>query len=490
VAATTTVATARADARRSRRFAGASVRTRIAVAVALLVGLALAGAGLVVYALESARIARTTAAQVEQEVAEFRELRDSASRPGGTASFSGVTGLIETFLSQNVPEENELLVGYWDGASRLTQGNSHQRLVKDPAFRRLVASRIDTGGTESLDSRWGEVTVTVQPAADGATRGALVIAHFLEDEHAELRATMQTYAIVSVLSAGLITAAAAWQAGRLLSPLRTLRENAREITETDLSRRIPETGNDDITALTRTFNQMLARLETAFTGQRQFLDDAGHELKTPLTVIRGHMELLQCGDPADVEETKALLLDETDRMSRLVDDLLVLAKADRPDFVRPTPVDVAPFTRTVLEKCRALGDRAWTLDQHADIRTRFDEQRITQALLQLAKNAVTHTVDGSVIGVGSQVGARGLTLWVRDEGRGVRESDKSAIFDRFHRASDGHRDDEGFGLGLSIVRAIALGHGGTVTVEDAVPRGARFVMQLPVRTGEGKWHGS
>ena len=94
-----------------------------------------------------------------------------------------------------------------------------------------------------------------------------------------------------------MVAFAAWQSGRLLAPLRTLRETADEITETDLSRRLPVTGNDDITALTRTVNGMLDRLEAAFVGQRQFLDDAGHELKTPLTVLRGHLELLDVGRP-------------------------------------------------------------------------------------------------------------------------------------------------------------------------------------------------
>ena len=111
---------------------------------------------------------------------------------------------------------------------------------------------------------------------------------------------MRTYTIVALLALFTITALAAWQSGRLLAPLRTLRETAEEISETDLSRRLPETGNDDITALTRTFNGMLDRLEQAFVGQRQFLDDVGHELKTPLTVLRGHLELLDADDPAEV----------------------------------------------------------------------------------------------------------------------------------------------------------------------------------------------
>jgi signal transduction histidine kinase len=269
-----------------------------------------------------------------------------------------------------------------------------------------------------------------------------------------------------------------------------LQATAHDITETDLSQRIPETGHDDITALTRTFNEMLERLDRAFGDQRRFLDDAGHELKTPLTVIRGHMELLDGEDPADVEATRLLLLDETDRMARLVNDLIVLAKADRPDFVSPHPVDLGAFTRTVLDKCRALGERRWVLDEAAEVLADIDEQRVTQAMLQLAQNGVKHTRSGGEVGVGSRVEAgRGLLLWVRDDGPGVPHADKERIFDRFTR-SVVPEEDEGFGLGLSIVRAIAVAHGGTVLVEDAERRGARFVLRLPARRKDDLWHGS
>jgi signal transduction histidine kinase len=225
---------------------------------------------------------------------------------------------------------------------------------------------------------------------------------------------------------------------------------------------------------------MLDRLENAFIGQRQFLDDAGHELKTPLTIVAGHMELLDVHDPEEVESTRALMLDEVDRMSRLVQDLIMLAKTDRPDFIRLHPVNIAPLLSTVLEKCRALGDRAWVLDGRAELLAEIDEQRITQALLQLASNAVKHTRDGDEIGVGSRVTPEhGLELWVRDTGPGVPDGEKQLIFDRFARGSH-HADDDGFGLGLSIVSAIARGHGGSVAVHDAPGGGAVFTFCLPV----------
>jgi signal transduction histidine kinase len=279
---------------------------------------------------------------------------------------------------------------------------------------------------------------------------------------------------------------AAWVSGRLLSPLRTLRETADDITETDLSQRLPVTGNDDITALTHTFNRMLDRLEAAFTGQRRFLDDAGHELKTPLTVLRGHLELLDPDSPEEIAETRELLLDETDRMARLVGDLILLAKSDRPDFLRLREVDLETLTRDLVTKARGLGDRDWTLDAAAEHKLVADEQRLTQAVLQLADNAVKHTGDGDTIAIGSSYAGGVSRLWVRDTGPGVPPEDRERIFERFGRGAV-PQGDEGFGLGLSIVGAIARAHGGSVTVEEAEPSGARFVITLPE---EDEWPGS
>ncbi len=468
---------------------GLTVRTRIAVSVAVLVGLALAGAGLVVYVLESARIERAVGNRVDQELAEFDTLRkegiDPRARP--VRGFTDVPTLIRTFLERNVADNDELLVGWWDGGPRVVSDQAHEALVYLPEFVDLVEQRVADGGTGRIDTAWGEVVVTVQPVRDRTQTGAFVIASFLAAEHEELDRVMRTYTIVAALSLGLVTAVAAWQAGRLLRPVRTLRETAEEITVTDLSRRIPESGHDDVSALTRTFNEMLGRLDDAFTGQRQFLDDAGHELKTPLTVIRGHLELLDHDDPAEVEATRGLLLDEIDRMSRLVGDLTMLAKSARPDFLQYDAVGVGPLSVTLLEKCRALGDRAWVLDETADVVAWVDEQRVTQAMLELAQNAVKHTEPGAEIGVGSRVGGHDdVLLWVRDTGHGIPDEDKPLVFERFGR-SVVPKGDEGFGLGLSIVRAIAHAHGGTVHVEDEQPHGSRFVLTLPTRRKDDAW---
>ena len=232
---------------------------------------------------------------------------------------------------------------------------------------------------------------------------------------------------------------------------------------------------------------MLARLETGFTEQRRFLDDAGHELKTPLTVLRGHLELLDVDDRNEVVETRDLLLGEVDRMARLVSDLLVLAKSRRPDFLAPAPTDLGQLTVSILAKARALGDRDWRLDASAAGTTIVvDEQRITQAVLQLADNAVKHTHRGDIIAIGSSPGTGAAHVWVRDTGPGVPANQRVTIFDRFGRG-DVRPGDEGFGLGLSIVHAIATAHRGRVSVTDAEPQGAFFEIILPTEEGPTPW---
>ena len=485
---TTTEATTDPRPRERRAFAQFSVRTRITVVISLLTAVAMAAAGLLVYALESARIEREVNQQIDQEIAEFRALRRD---PATGEPFTRVQRILRVFLTRNVPDDDEMLVGYVEDVRPLRTRNRYgEQILDDRVYLEAVAELRSEGGTRVMNSdEFGEVWLTVVPVGNNADRGSLAIVNFLEDEHSELNRTLQTYAIVALLSLGIITAIAAFQSGRLLAPLRTLEGTARDITATDLSRRIPEIGNDDITALTRTFNRMLDRLELAFVGQRQFLDDAGHELRTPLTVLRGHLELLDHEDLEEVAETKALLLDELDRMSRLVGDLILLAKSDRPDFLEPSTVSLERFTHTLLAKARGLGDREWQLDGAGETIVPMDEQRITQAVLQLADNAVKHTGEGDEIAIGSSVQGGSVQLWVRDTGDGVPEADREHIFERFGRSSV-PEGDEGFGLGLSIVRAITEAHGGTVEAQDARPHGARFVVTLPTRNSEDTWPAS
>ena len=460
-----------------RERSGVSVRVRITAAVALLTALALSGAGLLVYVIEGQRIDNDIAQRVDQQFEEFRKFQTQGVDPATGAPYASVGALLDAFLLQQVPDGDEALVTWYDGRP---QQRSADGYTGDKAtFEEAAATIVDDNGTTRIDAPEDELILNAQTVRLGDETGALIVVTYYGDARAGLSETIRTYVVVALLSLLVITAFAAAQSGRLLAPLRTLRETAEEITDTDLSQRLPEVGNDDITALTRTFNRMLDRLEAAFVGQREFLDDAGHELKTPLTVLRGHLELLDVGNPEEIAETRELLLDETDRMSRLVGELILLAQSDRPDFVTPRPVGLTGLTVDTLAKARGLGDRAWTLDETAGVTVPVDEQRLTQALLQLCDNAVKHTGPGDVVALGSSYDGTTARLWVRDTGPGVGVEDRDQIFERFGRSAVPDHD-EGFGLGLSIVRAIARAHGGTVSLEDEQPHGARFVISLPI----------
>ena len=201
-------------------------------------------------------------------------------------------------------------------------------------------------------------------------------------------------------------------------------------------------------------------------------------------MIRGHVETL--GDsPEERAEAIAVIQDELDRMSRYVSDLLVLAKAEQPDFLAPEAVDLGELTRDVLVRVRALGARAWVLDGAPDVGEELvvaDPERLGQAVLNLAANAVQHTGEGNEIGVGAEISGSTVRLWVRDTGPGVDPAVAATLFDRYARgATSRTRRPEGAGIGLSIVDAIARAHRGSVSVSTTSGDGATFAISIPLR---------
>lgn len=438
--------------------------------------------------LQLAGVRERVDAALRQEVEEFRRFAQEGVDPeSGGAPFADVERLLLVALQRNVPDANETFLVLVDGrVPFLPRTERSLQLEDDEAFVDLVRATPPDGQVLLRDAEVAGRTVrfaAVPVRVEGSDRtGVYVVAYDLDAERADVLGLLRTFAVVDVVALALVALAAGVVVGRLLRPVRLLRETAQRINDTGLDERIEVTGRDELADLAVTFNAMLDRLESAFAGQREFMDDAGHELRTPITILRGHLELLDPADPADVRETRALLLDELDRMSRLVEDLVLLAKARRPDFVVPAPVELPRLVRGVLDKARALGDRRWQLDTAPEGVALFDAQRVEQALLQLASNAVRFTPPGGTVALGAalsgQPGAGTVRLWVRDDGEGLAPHDHARVFERFGRASTG-RGEAGSGLGLAIVQAIAAASGGRVSVHSRRGAGARFTLELP-----------
>ncbi|WP_229858991.1 sensor histidine kinase [Streptomyces poonensis] len=420
-----------------------------------------------------------------QETGEFSAFEERGVDPETGRPFTDPARLLRVFLERQYADPDEELIGLVGregrGPAQFIQPRDIPVAVplhEDPGARRRIFDSPDSSGTldrPSGEIRWAKVAVA---RAGGEPEAAFVVAFHPGREQQGADDVFRVLLAISCVAL-LLTTGIGWVvAGRILLPVRLVRTAAAEITEQDLTRRIPVHGRDDIAALAETFNAMLDRLERAFAAQREFVDDAGHELRTPITIVRGHLELMG-DDPAEREETVRLVTDELDRMSRIVEDLLLLAKAERPDFVTPEPVQLAELTADVYVKARTLGDRDWRLAEVADRETRLDPQRITQAMVQLAQNAVQHTTPGQTIRIGSRADGTRVELYVADSGPGVQPQDAEVIFERFRRgtARRGARGS-GAGLGLSIVRAIAEAHGGRVRLHDTEGGGATFVLTL------------
>ncbi|MBS9372462.1 sensor histidine kinase [Rhodococcus sp. B50] len=446
---------------------------------------------------------RDANADIAQEIDEFRAFAAEGVDPTTTYPFTSVERMLEVYLNRQHTSEGEVIVGVVDGSLLFDRRIAVDRpdlpanLTEDGVFfERILTAPTGSGvyEVEGGQMRWARADVT-----SGDDRGALIVAVFTAEQRAKVADTARTIGLVAIGGLGL-TAIIGWLvAGQILAPIRQVREVAAAIGEKDLASRVPVHGRDDIAALAETFNSMLDRLEQAYTTQQQFVDDAGHELRTPITVIRGHLELMDLGydaDSATREETIRLVEDELDRMARIVTDLLVLAKAERPDFVQRRPVDVTDLMLDVEAKAQMLGNRVWQLMEIAEGTADIDAQRVTQAVLQYATNAVSHTRPGDVVQLGSAFvehgGAEYLRLWVRDTGPGVAPDDAARIFERFRRGrtipGDRHgpvAERGGAGLGLAIVRAIADAHHGSAWVESTVGHGATFGIDLPVRDPAG-----
>jgi len=306
--------------------------------------------------------------------------------------------------------------------------------------------------------------------------------------NAQTLAALRAYSLWLLLALFLASLVIGWWvSGRALRPVAAITRTAAEISATDLSRRIALSGPDDeLRRLGDTIDGMLARLEESFAAQRQLVDDASHELRNPLAILRTTVDAVLSRDDATAEERRhavEVVSRATERMCRLVDDLLATARRAGPAFVE-TDVDVASVAREAVEEIRPLAAHARLRSGLADgIHVTGDRDALRRAVANLLSNAVRFSPTGREVLTAS--GRIGDWAWVavRDEGPGLAAEHRDRVFDRFYRV-EGHAASGHAGLGLAIVRQIVESHRGVVAVHSqrgpARDQGATFVLWLPV----------
>lgn len=476
-----------------------SVRVRVISLVLVMLTLGLVVAGVVTFAVQFSQLNDRIEAELQQEIDELRGIAERG--PSGSADdvpYQDLYELFEAYLTVSVPGDHESMLTLVDGSTAFIPGDAARPFelnvpeVKAEVERlhqpgRAIISDFDLGGQQL---RMAIASVSL-PGDD--REGVAVIAIDAGAQRQMIWAQVGTYALVA-LGTILITGATGYvAAGRLLRPLTDLGRATATIDTEDLTQRVEiEAADNDVAQLAHTFNQMLDRLEAGVADQRQFLDDAAHELRTPLTIIRGNLELMEVGDAEDVDQTRELVLDELDRMKRLVDDLLLLAKSQRPDFIEFAPVDVQELGHDLQDRVHMLADRQWETAVTATGTIIADRQRLQQAVIQLAANAAKFSETGTRIEVRldwaqptaevlervQTPARRYLVLTVRDNGVGIEPDEAERVFQRFGR-SEHHRAVEGSGLGLPIVVMIAQAHRGTVTLDTTPGLGSTFRLWIP-----------
>ena len=348
---------------------------------------------------------------------------------------------------------------------RQPPGFSTHRTPDVPGGARLLVQSVSLPGT-TTQVRLGvaQSLISVDDALDGITSGFAIGG---------------TATLLGALLIGVLLAAG------FVRPLGRMARIAARVDGGDLSPRMDYRGpRNETRVLADAFDHMLDRLEEAFARQQAFVSDASHELRTPLTAIRGQLEVLaRQDDPgaAEVRRVQGLVQAEVDRMTRLTEDLLLLAHTDESRFIRREAIELEPFLRGLLESAQPPAERELSLRADVPGVLNADRDRLAQALRNLLRNAVEHTSAGGRVELGASAAGEGrVQLWVDDDGPGIAASERDRVFDRFYRSDPARaRGAGGTGLGLAIVRAIVDAQGGRVWATESPLGGARVAIELP-----------
>jgi heavy metal sensor kinase len=337
---------------------------------------------------------------------------------------------------------------------------------------------------DSGSGNYGVVSTRVE--ANGGAVGVVQVGISREDVDEALKAVT----LVFTIGAPLVLAAAILGgyivSRRTLSPVVTITEMASALQADELGARLNlALPDDELGRLARTFDAMLARIEAAFTRQRQFTGDAAHELRTPLSLMRSQVDFALSRDRTDEEYRDALqsLGGDIERLTSLVTTLLTLARADTGRLrVERELVDLADVVSPLLDAYAPQAEEAGIalIDESSPARVIADEDLVVQVLVNLVDNALAHTPRGGRVSIGCGIRDGQACLWVADTGVGIAPEHQAQIFERFYRVDTGRtRAHGGTGLGLAFCKAIAEAHGGSIRLISNSGQGARFILCLP-----------
>ncbi len=486
----------------------ASTRVLLTAWYAALFVLVLLAVGVSVEALARNRLMADVDRRLESTAADIGSVIErnlaSWSFSAEPVSFEDIVPTLGSFASRG------LLIQVADPAGNVVRGSEYAPttpLIPEEAEPNSESNFVTTTwGGDALRAVHYPLTVTDRAGVRWYI-GSIIVGERLTTMNETLASLRQVLLVSSALGLALALAAGWALAGRALRPVDRVTAAAARIaagdgTATSLATRLPvPPTNDELARLSTTFNAMLDRLQASFSAQERFVADASHELRTPLTAIRGNVDVLsrqvqsrnRLLNPADVASALDDIRQESDRMRRLLDDLLALARAD--SGTEPAHGVLATHDRVRLDVIAADAVRSaeamttgQTLELEAPRRVEVpgDPDRLRQLMMILLDNAVRHTPAGGRIRVAVAMTAEGTARFaVRDEGEGIAAEHIPHIFERFYRADGARgRASGGTGLGLAIARAICHAHGGDITVKSAPGQGSTFIATLPGTSAE------
>ena len=454
-----------------------SLRSRLLLTHMLVSALVLiiVAVSLLVFLINSRQLDRQTTARLSGAA----EL--VAERGPRVLQFLGSDRLNAAFRNLGVPNARGMIVG--PGGEILADTRPGVEPPPAEVIGQATSTDGDThGGYGGLFNRWLYVA---QPLGDG--RSLLLLA----PRPSPVAAVGQELLLPLLLRASLVALAAsvvlAWLISRWVSaPLRKTAEAARSVAAGDYDQRLAPSGPDEAHSLATSFNEMVQQVQGSQQAMRDFVANASHELRTPLTSIQGYAQAILDGTAPDVQNAAGVIYDESDRLGRLVEELLDLTRMDTGQApLERKPVDLGAILAAIVErfKLKAAG-KSIQIQIHVDSIPSLigDGDRLAQVFTNLIDNALKHTPEGGEVRLKSEGSSGWVTVHVDDTGPGIAPEELSRIFERFYqldkaRSGSGPR---GAGLGLAISREIVEAHGGSLEAQSVVGRGSRFTVRLPI----------